>query len=209
MLTRKGVLALITSGSALVSAPVLAADQGFYLGAGAGGSFVSIDDNAIQITGAATTSTSKSENDFAYKFFAGYQFNRNFAIEGGYINFGKFSITKNTNAGSVTGDIKVDGWVLDAVGILPLTNQFALFGKVGAIAATTKTSATASGNLLIVGNSNEKDNSVNFTAGFGAQFDLTPNLGLRAEYEFYSQVGGDNTSKGDINYLGASLLYKF
>src|SRR4249919_2153962 len=88
-----------------------AQDKGFYAGAGVGQSFV--DEGAYD------------DEDTAFSVFGGYQFNRYFALEGGYANLGKIE------AKPVGRDLETDSVFLTAVGIVPITDKFSVYGKAG------------------------------------------------------------------------------
>lgn len=199
---RKTVVALAACITALAGSQAFA-QQGFYLGAGLGATFGEVAD--VPVSGAIVTSRTKDEEDIGFKVLAGYQFNRYFAVEGGYIDFGKFGTTVNTIGGQATIEVKADGWFADLVGILPLTNNFSLFGKLGVLWGTNETTASSSGGLTVTGTG--KNDDLSGLLGIGVQFDITRNFALRGEYEFYSEVGG--TNGGDTSYLGVGLLLKF
>ena len=56
----------------------------------------------------STSAFSRDESGQGFKVFGGYQINRNFALEGGYFNLGKFGFTLTTvPAGTLSGSIKV------------------------------------------------------------------------------------------------------
>lgn len=79
--------------AALYAAPeALAKDAGFYIGGSVGSA--KIEDKVSDID-----EIEFDESDFAFKIFAGYQFNGVFALEGGYVDFGSPS---NSN-------VEVDG----------------------------------------------------------------------------------------------------
>ena len=67
-----------------------AEDSGWYLGINAGQARATIDDERIASSlqgGGFTTTSIRDDNDhFGYKAFAGYDFNRFFAMEGGYFD---------------------------------------------------------------------------------------------------------------------------
>ena len=64
----------------------------------------------------------------AYKLQLGYQFNKYFAVEGGYFNLGK---SKLDYSDGTSDSLKTDGLNISAVGILPFDNGFSVFGKLG------------------------------------------------------------------------------
>jgi opacity protein-like surface antigen len=83
-----------------------------------------------------------------------------------------------------------------AVGYVPLSERLDLFGRVGL--ANTKIETTTA-----AGGSSFRRDSVNY--GGGAQYFLTPNDGLRAEYTRQSYRDGP----GHANVWGASYVRKF
>ncbi len=106
------------------------------------------------------------------KLFGGYQFTPNFALEAGLADLGRIE----------SGSARSHGEYLDAVGILPLGDAWSLLGRLGVAHAALKTSAgDDSGNGLKL--------------GLGAQYALSGNLALRAEWERYRpKVFGTRTN---------------
>ena len=91
--------------------------------------------------GAASVGQSSGDvNGAAYSVSLGHQFNRNFALEGGFASIGKLERSVVTPASgktpaktTITED-RTDGFQLLAVGSLPLTKQasgLALYGLAG------------------------------------------------------------------------------
>ena len=121
---------------AVIASPfALADDSGGYIGGNVGRSKARIDDARITSGllggGFKTTSIADDDRDTGYKIFAGYQFNKNFALEGGYFDLGKFGFTTTMSPpGTLSGNIKLRGLNLAAVGTLPLTEKFSVFGRV-------------------------------------------------------------------------------
>lgn len=190
------------------------ASKPWYGGVSIGQSKVKMDDNTIGTPAGFTSSgLSKNETDTGYKIFAGYRFNQNFAVEGGWTDFGKFSVSRSFSApaGSVSASIKASGVHVDAVGIWPLQNNFSLFGKVGGIYTETKTSLATSGGVAFVAgtNTNPKKSELNLKYGLGAQYDFTQSIGVRAEWERARKVGDSSTGEADIDLLSIGLVYRF
>jgi len=98
------------------------------------------------------------------KLFVGTQLNPNLAVEAGYMNLGR---TQNTNG---TGTIY--GGYVDAVGTLPVAPQWSLLGRAGVAEAklNTSTADTSSAALKV---------------GAGVQYDFSPKVAVRVEYEHY------------------------
>ena len=86
-----GTLGLV--GCAVMSSPSAMADAPFwYLGGNIGQSRAKIDDARITAQLPGSVSISDDNSNTAFKLFGGYQFNKNFALEAGYFNLGKFEL---------------------------------------------------------------------------------------------------------------------
>jgi len=180
--------------------------EGWYMGGNVGISTANIDKDKIT-QNLTNYSYSDDEQDLGYKLFGGYQFNENFALEGGYFNLGKFDYSLSTPGGTLNGDIKIMGLNLDAVAILPITEDFSAFARIGANYAQSKDSFGTTGTISISDNS-PKENDLNYKFGAGLQYALTEALALRLEAERYrinDAVGND----GDIDFFSIGLIYKF
>jgi OOP family OmpA-OmpF porin len=206
---RFGLLAI-----AVITSPFAAAENsGWYAGANIGRSRADIDDGRIisglQRAGVATTSFSDDNRDVGFKLFGGYQLNKNFALEGGYFDLGKFGFTANTAPpGSLTGEFKFRGVNLDAVGILPLHEKFSLFGRVGMQYAQTRDSFSSTGAAPAIFGSNPSKRELNYKFGLGVQYDFTETLGMRVEAERY-RLNDAIGSKGNVDLISVGLVYRF
>lgn len=114
-----------------------------------------------------------------YGVSAGYQFNRFFALEADYVDFGKFG------EDDVRSDLK--GLSLSAKGRLPLTEAFGIYGKVGAFASDMEVSAF---------DEEETYDQVSPFVGAGVDFMVTPSLTAFAEYNRYNV---DDVDEDDFN----------
>jgi OOP family OmpA-OmpF porin len=132
-----------------------AQDQGFYAGAGAGQSFV---DEGVY-----------DDEDTAFSVFGGYQVNRYFGVEAGYVDFGKIE------ADVAAPDLEGDSAYLTAVGTLPITEKFSAYAKAGLHRWNIDASLPG-----VVGN--DDDSGSDPTYGVGAQFRFTDHVALRGEY---------------------------
>ena len=184
---RFGACAVLTLPSV-----VLAQDARFYIGGSFGQAEAEgvCDDIRTLATGIGTVS-SCDEKDSAWKFFGGYQFSRNFALEASYFDYGSIAASGQTFGVpfSISGDATAFG--VAAVGMLPLGNQFSLFGKLGLM--STEVDVTASG---IGGAFSESDSETGLHIGVGAMFDLGRNFSIRAEWERNDEAEIDMMSLG-------------
>lgn len=189
-----------------------AADSEWYGGIGVGQSRAKIDDpriiSGLLSSGYTTTSITDDDRDTGYKLFGGYKFNKNFALEGGYFDLGKFSFVATTvPAGTLRGQIKLRGINFDALGILPITDNFSAFGRIGVQYAEARDNFSGTGAVLVT-NPNPSKRQANPKIGVGVQYDVTPALGLRAEAERY-RINDAVGNRGDIDVYSLGLLYRF
>lgn len=203
---------------AVIASPMAVAENsvdnaaGWYVGGNVGRSFGTIDDERInaRLLGAGFASTSIEDDDRStgYKAFGGYQFNRYFAVEGGYFDLGSFGYTATTvPAGMLTGEAKIRGLNLDLVGTLPLSDKFSAFGRVGVTHARTRDSFRGTGAVL-ASDSNPSKTDTNYKFGAGLQYAVTDNFALRAEIERY-RINDAIGNKGDIDLASIGLVYRF
>jgi OOP family OmpA-OmpF porin len=206
-----GTLSLVAL-AAITSPFAMADDTGWYGGANIGQSRAKIDDERIisglRAGGLATTSITDDDRDTGYKIFGGYQLNKNFAVEGGYFNLGRFGYKATTSpAGTLSGNIKLKGLNLDLVGILPITEKFSAFGRAGVNYAEAKDSFSGTG-LVRVSNPNPSKRDTNYKFGLGVQYAFTEALAMRAEVERY-RINDAVGNKGDIDLVSVGLVYRF
>jgi OOP family OmpA-OmpF porin len=156
----------------------------------------------------AVTSVSQDRRDTGWKLYGGYRLHRNFAVEGGYFNLGKYDFTATTvPAGALNGHMKVQGGNLDLVGILPITQRFSAFGRVGLTYAQVKDSFGGSGAAALVGTSPSK-RDWNPKYGVGLQYDFSWNLGVRLEAERY-RISDAVIGRNNIDLFSVGLVYRF
>ena len=197
----------------LSAAPAFAQEGGYYYGGlSVGKSQAKIDEERITASllasGLTTTGMSKDERDTAFKLFGGYQFNRNFAVEAGYFNLGKFGFTSTTTpAGTLDGQIKLQGLNLDLVGTLPLTENLSAIGRVGAQRASARDRFSGTGAVAVL-NANPRKSEVNYKLGAGLQYAFNPSLLMRAEAERY-RINDAVGNRGDVNLFSVSLIIPF
>ena len=208
-----GLAAFAVFGT-VASSCVIAQDSttGPYIGANVGTTRAQFNNDSINSTlaGQGFTVNSRTEDNSStgYKLFGGYQFNRNFAVEGGYFDLGRFNYSVNTTPlGTFSSDTRVRGLNLDLVGILPLTEQFSVFGRAGAAYAQSRANFTRTGALPLI-NSPTSRNDTNLKVGIGMQYAITEALALRAELERY-RVSDPVRNRGNIDMASIGLVYRF
>ncbi len=192
---------------------------------------LSPDQHAEISSAFARTSVKSDKTDFAFKLGLGYRFNDYFALEGAYYYLGKTKSTLNaggalttTDSNSASASARVHAEVkghmlaLDAVGILPISDRFELFGKVGVGAVQTRNSVSVSYELTANGDSEGGSDSYSKNKirlapkiGVGAEFYFVENWAVRAEYErvWNASKDGDNTWDIDYNIFTVGVKYLF
>lgn len=209
----KALGALGISAIALAAAPLaLASPLGWYAGANIGQSRAKIADgeiaNNLQAQGFTSSSISNDSQGTGFKLFGGYQFDRYFAVEGGYFNLGDFGYSATTvPAGTSRGRIALQGLNVDAVGILPITRRFSAFGRVGVTYVDARDAFSGTG-AAYAPSSNVNRHEINYKYGVGLQYALTHSLALRAEAERY-RVKDAIGNNGDVDLISAGLVYHF
>lgn len=128
-----------------------------------------------------------------FKVYTGGQFSRIFGVEATYVQF--LSLDRNG------GDVNAKGLNLGLLANWPVTERVNLFGKVGAIYGWTRTGASYAG--VPTGN----ESALNVSYGAGAQYDISRNWGVRADWDVYRLKFASGTSDATLYSLGA--VYKF
>lgn len=190
------------------------AQAGWYAGLALGSSNVDLSPDVVAVSGATSTSFVSDQRDPGVKVFAGYRFNRHFALEGGYAWLGEFQATTQVTApssGALNADIRIIGLFVDALAILPLGERFAAFAKVGVLGSETRTFRSTSGTATPAPgvNTNASTDDVDLSYGLGAQYDFAKNVTLRVEWQLYADVGDANTGQTDVTLYAAGLLFRF
>lgn len=199
----KNVICAGATALALMSAQAMAADEGFYIGAGAG--VFGTDADGIE-----EAFEDFSEDDTGIRAFGGWQFNKYFGAELGY----------NTGADNSAsfGDIDVDGIEADIdldvsgidlflTGTLPIGDMFYAFAKGGLISWDAELDAVireddGEGGVITTNlSADESGEDPAYGAGFGMK------LGDHAKVQIDYTVFDFGDVDGD--YAAASFVWKF
>lgn len=206
------LIGLAALGS-IIAVPAFAQDAPYaYGGLSIGQSRAKIDEARITASllsgGLTTTSMARDETNTAFKVFGGYQFNRHFALEGGYFNLGKFGFTSMTTpAGTLDGQIKLQGVNLDLVGTLPITERLSAIARVGGQYANARDRFAGSGAVTVI-NTNPRKSELNYKVGAGLQYAFSPSFIVRGEGERY-RINDAVGNHGGVNVVSLSLVFPF
>lgn len=129
------------------------------------------------------------DEEATWRLFGGYQVHRNFAVELGYADLGDMNIGGR--------GVNSEAWDLVAVGILPVFEGLSVLGKLGAYRGEARGSGLS-------------ERRTDLTWGVGAQYDMTRNLGVRLEWQRYTDFGrGAFGAGGDQDVLSLGAIYRF
>lgn len=185
--------------------------NGLYLFAAAGFNSASLNKNLVDasltsagLSGISSTVTNRPQN--AYKFQLGYRFHSNFAVEGGFVDLGKYSYNYSATATikpniplAANISFRTQSWNLSAVGLLPLGNQYTVFGKLGSSSIkTTSDWAGVCANCIT---------RTDVTYGLGLRFDQPDSPGfVRLDWDHYN-TGDSGLAEIDTLTLGMGINF--
>jgi len=130
-------------------------------------------------------SSNCEDSDTAWKLFGGYKVTNNLSAEAAYVNLGDLH-KKNSNS-------DVSAVTLNAVGSMPVSDKFEVFGKVGAMRWSSDNSNDGS------------ESGFGVTYGVGAKMQMSETTKLRAEWEKFPGVETSKDDKTDVNMLSVGV----
>ena len=188
----------------LVAAAVLASFSGAALAEGSFYSAVDIGQttfvDACDGVGAGETC---SDTDTAFRGSVGYQVNPSLGLEASYGNYGELKYSD----GFVNASYTASGFQFSAVGSLPVSDVFALTGKLGIALTEGKVSVSAPsiGYAEIVSASNTI-----VAYGIGMRYNLNKTVAVRAQYEDLGKIKAVSTVTGfKLTMLSFGVIFGF
>ena len=179
---------------ALMSGPSLA-EKGVYVGLSIGQGSVDLPTTEVLtlLDDGGGAFVNEDDSDTVFDIHVGYQFNEYFAVEGGYANFGEYSlsaVSDGTGSTWFAGDTAVAsidgyGFLLGLKAMAPVSENFTLFAKAGLNMWEAEISASVVSVSL-----SEDDDGTDAYFGFGATYNIN-NIGINAGFNRYDVAGGD------------------
>lgn len=173
---RPGTIALAVT--ALLAAPVATA-EGWSIGLGIGES--ELDDFCDLATGISCDDT-----DTGTRFFAGYDLNENFRIEGFWVDLGEVDARNSATGGFV--EAESDGIGIALMPMLPASDQVDVFGKIGLFRWDSDLRTNAFGPT-----ESFDDDGTDLLFGGGVRLRLGDRFSLRGEWEQFELDDEDVT----------------
>ena len=212
-----------------------AAERGLYVGGHVGQSskdaprdFYELFNDDIQSFAFFTRTeqtTSFDDSDTAFGIVFGYRLTPYLAIEGGYSDFGQVTYRSRASGNfpleSGTANVSIDtettGFTVAVLGVLPLTRDWELFARAGALFADNKLriQVDAQGQQFIppLGNRFAASDSATTTetyAGVGIGRRFFEIYDLRLEYQRVFDAGDESLGgKGDVDAALIGLIVTF
>lgn len=196
-------------------------DRGFYAGLGYGqsriNSWEAADFNVQLVALGEDPVSSADQRSDGFKAYAGYQFNKYFALEGGFADFNDVKAVVDYNVIPTPGvthfTAENDAWMLAAMGTLPVTESLSVFAKLG-VSQWSSNQWVSSVNIksvppqLITGypQTDTKSSGIDAYYGLGASYALLDFLALRVEWERFEM---DAPNIDHIDLMTAGLTMKF
>jgi OOP family OmpA-OmpF porin len=174
---------------------------------------------ALESVGFTPQSSSASFDlkESGYSFVVGYRFFDYFAVEGGYMDLGKATYhfeatgTQFNVASDAILNLKAStsGLTLSALGILPLSYRWEVFGRAGVLFASNDLSIFFQD---IISGVSDRGNqrTTNFIAGAGVGFTLADIYTVRAEFQRIFGVDAELLGvKDDVDQVTVGLTVRF
>jgi len=175
--TKTATLAL-----ALAAGSAFAQETGWYVGA-------DIGQARNNLTSPTSPAVGLDKKDTAYGLHGGYQFNKYFATELGVTRLGTQKIGDNKST--------TTAYSLDAIGRLPVSDKFSVYGRLGA-AHMERNYSAASGN-----------HAAGFKVGLGADYAIDKNWSVRTELTRYNNVPTTSTFGNTMDAWNVGVNYRF
>ncbi|PWQ94912.1 outer membrane beta-barrel protein [Leucothrix pacifica] len=143
-----------------------------------------------ELDGFCGTAGDCNNEDTSWKVYGGYKINDMLDAEVSYTSIG--DINRTTDAGTETSEISA--LAINAVGTYDVNDSVQALGKIGAASWSAD-------------NSDNDEDGISLTYGFGAKVRMNENMKIRAEWENISDVktAGDRESDVTTMSLGIEL----
>ncbi|MES2141972.1 MAG: outer membrane beta-barrel protein [Pseudomonadota bacterium] len=157
--------------------------------------------------------TNLNNNGLAGRLAVGYQFNQNLALELGYLQLKNGKYFEEAYA-FPTGTEKLKQNAIDiaAKGILPLSDRFNIYGKLGIAYLTSNiTFKDVDSDSKASGNNNQIYNIAKHKwapeAAVGVSYDITQNVSVDTSWTHIQPIG--NKRPGNIDFVAVGIGYNF
>ena len=145
-----------------------------------------LEDN-VSVGGFPLTCAVDDDSDTALSINAGYNFNRFFGLELGYVDMGEYAASVTAARVTVTATAEVDYTYASLVLSAPLTDKFSLSARLGAANANAEIGSQ-------LGISGEIEDETAAFVGASADYRLNDQFSIQVRYDTFDEA--DITSAG-------------
>jgi outer membrane protein with beta-barrel domain len=185
-------LAALCPPGALAQAP---ADNGWYLGSG----LVPAMPRPL-LAGPPIPGELRETAEPGYQQFGGFRFTRHWSLDFGY--------TGGNRLAAGDSSIHANAWTFSGTGLLPITRSFSLQGRLGVAMPTAEFSLSSAASSLYSLAGDGSRARMNMLWGVGGQYDFSPNVGLRMDYNSrYADEPGYNRARTDLWSINAVVRF--
>ncbi len=197
----------------------LAAGPGAYLGVGVGSAMADLQSEQYYAQDLARpfkdlgfhpveVQATVTDEDTGWRVFGGYRFNENFAVEAAYSDLGEFLVEYRGSFPTPIGVESFDGygngrvkaWSLSLLAGIPVTERLSVYAKAGVFRWERKGDTRVDYHLIgQTDASYGEDDGTDVNFGAGLMFDISESLAVRAEYERFRDIDGDDLDLASIN----------
>jgi OOP family OmpA-OmpF porin len=228
VVTRIWVVAALWSCGIPLNVALAQAEPGVYAGAFFGvtdskGSPAALSQQAFAAFSIVTTGPidgREDTEDSGYGFEVGYRFNRWLAVEGGYVDLGDttfrasapgfLAFNPDGSADTFTQKLtsNVSGFIVSALGIIPLSFRFEAYGRVGLLIGNDEIEARVA-NSIGSDSLEVSESSTDTMVGIGVAFSLAEIYSIRAEVMRVLDAGDELSGENDIDILSLGVTVRF
>ena len=137
----------------------------------------------------------------------GIQVNPNLGLESSYSNYGTINANEVYLGTPISYSASASGFLFSAVGSLPISDTFALTGKLGIALTEGKESASApcAGCAISTSASN-----TTVAYGVGMRYNINKTVAVRAQYEDLGNIKASSTGTGSkLTILSFGAIFSF
>jgi OmpA-OmpF porin, OOP family len=145
--------------------------------------------------------------DAGYRLKLGYKASRYFAVEGEYVDFGRFAGELFASPGNLASQFRSTGFGVDTIAMLPLW-RFSLYGRMGAYRGDARGGFGYGSSALLP--ADQFTRGTRWRYGMGVRYDFTRAFGVRAELERHSPLGSPLATEVDAaDQFSVGLSWRF
>jgi hypothetical protein len=153
------------------------------------------------------TNTQDDSSSGGLRLYAGKMIWKNFGLEVGYFDFGKFDVNFG---GSIIAETKTAAATLAGVFVSPLGAGFSIRGRAGAVFSQARFNCVSQCGTGTPVNANTKQTDVSGMLGIGIGAKLAQDITLRLDYDHFGNIKHSVSGTGyNDSYDTVSLALQF